>query len=131
MKKKLRLLFCLCALAIAFGSAPMGSARQSVPRVGGFKPAKTDDQQVVAAARFAVEAIAKKEQESITLVSIESAEYKVVAGMIFSLCVKVEIEGAEENVTTNLKAEVFRSLQKQYQLRSYEVAECGGEEQGR
>ena len=131
MKMSLRLLFCLLTLGIALGSAPMGVAQQGAPRVGGFKPTKTDDQQVVAAARFAVGEIAKKEQASIKLVSVESAEYRVVAGMIFRLCVKVEIEGDEETVTTNLKAEVFRSLQKQYQLKSYEMAECDAGEQGR
>lgn len=131
MKNRIGLLLCLLALGVAFGTAPLGAARQGAPRVGGFKPAKADDQQVLAAARFAVEEIAKKEQSTIELVSVESAEYKVVAGMIFRLCVKVEIEGDEENVTTNLKAEVFRSLQKQYQLKSYEAAECGGEGQGR
>ena len=131
MNKRLGLLLCLLALGIALVPAPEGAARQGPPRVGGFKPVATNNSEVLAAARFAVAEGAKKEEVNLKLVSVETAEYAVVAGMKYRLCLKVEVEGEEENVTTTVKAEVFKSLQKQYQLKGWEAAECGGENNGR
>ena len=129
MKKSLRLLFCLLALGVAFGPAPKAGARQGYPKVGGFKPVAANNPEVTAAARFAVAAEGKKENTTIRLLAVESAEQAVVAGMIYRLCLKVEIEDTENNVdvNTNVRAEVFRSLKKEYQLRSWKEEDCGGE----
>ena len=117
----------LAAVGAASGASRAGAVGQT-PRVGGFKPVAADNPEVTAAARFAAAAEGKKENTHIRLLSVESAEQAVVAGVIYRLCLKVEIEDAENNVdvTTNIRTEVFKSLQKQYQLRNWNEEDCGG-----
>ena len=121
MRKSLRLLFCLLALGVAFGPAPRGAAGQG-PMVGGYKPVAADDAEVVSAARFAVAARGRSQNAEISLNSVLAAERQTVAGANYRLCLEVEVEGATQNV----RAVVFKSLQKQYQLKSWEEADCGG-----
>ena len=120
----------LAALGVALVPTRAGASGQ-IPRVGGFKPVATNNAEVVAAARFAVSAGAKREGLNIRLLAVESAEQQVVAGMIYRLCLRVEVEDTENNVdvTTHVKTEVFRSLQKQYQLRSWAEEDCAAEEE--
>ena len=130
MRKNLRLLFCLLALGAAFAPAPKSAARQGVPRVGGFKPVATTDARVMEAARNAVAAAAKKEEMNIRLLSVVAAEQQVVQGMNYRLCLEVEIEDTENNVdvTTHVSTQVYMSLKKVYQLRSWQEEDCGGED---
>ena len=109
----------LAALGVAFGSTGAGAAGQMV---GGFKPVAADDPEVTAAARFAVAARGKSEDAAVSLNSVLAAERQTVAGANYRLCLEVEVEGATQNV----RAVVFKSLQKQYQLKSWEEADCGG-----
>lgn len=127
MKNSSRVVMFLVALSLAFSFAVVGFA-QNRPIVGGYKTAPTDDPEVIEAAEHAVSERAEKEGVSLKLVSVERAERQVVAGMNYRLCLKVAIDGEEEDdsgETQDVKVVVFRSLQKQYSLKSWEAAECG------
>jgi len=112
----------LASLGAAFGSSRAGAAGQG-PMVGGYKSVAADDPEVSAAARFAVAARGRSENSSISLNSVLAAERQTVAGANYRLCLEVEVEGAARNV----RAVVYKNLQKQYQLKSWEeAADCGG-----
>jgi hypothetical protein len=115
----------LAAVGAAFGSTAAG---QKAPVVGGYKEVATDAPEVTDAAAFAVAAEGRKEKMTIKLVSVETAERQVVAGMNYRLCLKVETEDADNNVdvTENVKVLVFKSLQRTYTLKSWEKEDCGG-----
>jgi hypothetical protein len=120
--------FLLAALLFAaFGAAlvPAG-ARQKSPLVGGYKEVATDDPEVTSAADFAVAAEGRKENMTIKLISVESAERQTVAGANFRLCLKVETEDTDNNVdaTETVKVLVFKSLQKAYTLKGWEKEDC-------
>lgn len=125
MRKSLRVLTVLVALGIAFGCVIAGLA-QTRPIVGGYKVVATDDAEVVAAAEFAVGEQAKQQESTIELRSIEQAEQQVVAGMNYRLCLRVGIDGDSED--KDVKVVVFKSLKKEYSLKSWEDADCGGNE---
>jgi hypothetical protein len=110
----------LVAFGVTFGASHAGAVGQGHV-VGGFKPVAADDPEVTAAARFAVAAEGQKDNATITLTSVVAAERQTVAGANYRLCLEVEVEGAAQNV----RAVVFKSLQKQYQLKSWEEADCG------
>jgi hypothetical protein len=119
----------LAAVGAGVGSTAAG-AGQKVPMVGGYKAAKTDAPEVTSAAAFAVAAQGRKEKHTIKLISVESAEQQVVGGMNYRLCLKVETEDTDNNVdvTETVKVVVFKSLQKAYTLRSWQVEDCGGDD---
>ena len=98
--------------------------------VGGYKEIATDAAGVKEAAEFAVGAQGKKENATIKLISVERAESQVVAGMNYRLCLKVEVASEDEDVDVKqqVKVVVFRSLQKQYTLRSWEEEDCSESE---
>jgi hypothetical protein len=126
MKMSSRAVTILVALGIAFGGVIVGLA-QNRPIVGGYKTVSTDDPEVVEAAEFAVSERSEKNSVSLQLVSVERAERQVVAGTNFKLCLKVAIADEEDdaNETQDVQVVVFRSLQKEYSLKSWDVAECG------
>ncbi len=121
MKTSLRLVTALFVLSIAFGSVIVGLA-QNRPIVGGYKETPTDDPEVKGAAEFAVGAQGEKESITITLRSIEHAERQVVAGMNYRLCLRVGKGDDAEDV--DVKVVVFRSLKKDYQLKSWDEETC-------
>jgi Aspartic acid proteinase inhibitor len=125
MKNSSRVVTLLVALSLAFSFAIVGLA-QNRPSLGGYKSAPTDDAEVVEAAEHALSERGEKEGVSLKLVSVERAERQVVAGTNFRLCLKVAIDGEEDDSgeTQDVKVVVFRSLQKEYSLKSWEVAEC-------
>jgi hypothetical protein len=132
MKKSLQVLMVLVALGIAFGCATVGLG-QGRPIVGGYKEAATDDAEVVAAAEFAVSARKEQEGGPLSLVSIKRAERQVVQGTNFRLC--LEVKAADETDagvdSQDVRAVVWQKLtrpgaEKQYQLTSWEEADCGG-----
>lgn len=126
----LLLLLTLLALGVALAAAPEGDARQGAPRVGGFKPVSADDPRVREAARNAVAAAAKKEQTNIRLLSVVAAEQQVVQGVNYRLCLKVEVEDAENEVevTTHVRAQVFMSLKREYRLGGWKEEACDEDE---
>jgi hypothetical protein len=116
MKHGLLRFIVLAGLGLALSSAAVA---QRV--LGGYKEAPVDDPEVVAAADFAVSDQGAKQETPIALVSVEKAERQVVAGTNFRLCLKVEVD----DETQEVKVLVFRSLQKEYSLKSWEEASCG------
>jgi hypothetical protein len=64
-------------LSIVLGSFAVGLAQ----RTGGYKEVAKDDDQVQAAAEFAVSEQGKKQETTYKLVSVEHAEQQVVAGL--------------------------------------------------
>lgn len=124
MKNSSRVMTFLVALSVAFSFAIVGFA-QNRPIMGGYKTAPTDDAEVIEAAEHAVSERAEKESASLKLVSVERAERQVVAGTNYRLCLKVAIDDEEDSgETQDVKVMVHRSLQKQYSLKSWEVADC-------
>jgi carbonic anhydrase len=130
MKKRSIVVIILVALSVVCGSVIAGLAQQQRPIVGGYKEIATDAPGVQEAAEFAVGAQGKKENATIKLVSVEHAESQVVAGMNYRLCLKVEVSSEDEDVDVKqqVKVVVFRSLQKQYTLRSWEEEDCSESE---
>lgn len=130
MRKNLRLLFCLVALGIAFLPAQMSVAQEGLPKVGGFKEVATNHAQVVAAARFAVKAQAQKQETNMKLLSIHAAERATVQGVIYRLCLVVEIEDRENNVIVDqaVTAQVFQTLKGQFSLSKWTENNCAEDE---
>jgi hypothetical protein len=111
----------LVLFGVTFGATHVGAVGQG-PTVGGFRAVAVNDPEVTAAARFAVGAQGESDGTAIDLVSVLAAERQTVAGANYRLCLEVEVDGAAQTV----KALVFKNLQRQYQLRSWEAADCGG-----
>lgn len=130
MKKSLQVVTILVALGLVFSSVLIGLAQQKRPILGGYQETDKDSPEVQEAAEFAVGEQGRKQDATIKLVSVERAERQVVAGMNYRLCMKVEItaEGEDEATTQEVKVVVYRNLQKEYSLTSWEEAECGGNE---
>lgn len=131
MKNFLLAALLLAVFGVTSGVSRAGAVGQGAPKVGGFKPVATNDPRVREAARAAVAAEAKKESTNIRLLSIVAAEQRVVQGMIYRLCLKVEVEDTENNVdvTTNVLTQVFVSLKREYQLNSWKEEDCGEDEE--
>jgi hypothetical protein len=111
----------IIAIVISFGITTLAQTR---PLLGGYKPAETDDAEVVAAAEFAVEARAEKnpEQEGLTLDSVDKAEKQVVAGTNYRLCLTVSLEDESQQV----KVVVYQKTNKEYSLTSWTPEDCSG-----
>jgi hypothetical protein len=100
-------------------------------KTGGFKKVSVSDAAVVAAAEFALESQADRDNVGIELISIESAERQTVAGTNHKICMLVTFndEYSEESYDQFVSVIVFRNLKKIYALTSWtEVEDCGGEE---
>lgn len=118
MKKILLTGTIVAVIVMSLGSAIFA---QGTPRVGGYKPAKTDDERVVAAAEFAVsERAENNDQEGLTLDSIDKAETQTVAGTNFRLCLSVSLDDESQQVQTV----VYQNLKKDYTLTSWKVVDC-------
>ena len=90
---------------------------------------KSSDAGVVAAAEFAARTEGEKDGSEITVQSIEIAESQTVAGTNYKLCIEVfRIEAGDDvEVRQFIQTLVFRSLKKEYTLKSWEEAESCGE----
>ena len=131
MRNILRGALLLAVFGVTFGASHTGASGQG-PRAGGFKPVATNHPGVRDAARNAVAAAAKREGTNIKLLSVVAAEQQVVQGINYQLCLKVEIEDAENNVdvVTHVRTRVYMNLKKEYRLSSWEEEDCGGEDEG-
>ena len=94
------------------------SASYAQPKVGGYKVAKTDAPEVVAAAEFAVTAQNEKDDFGRTLISVLSAEHQLVAGTNYRMCLKVKL-GGDEGEIHYIKAVVYRDLKQVHKLTSW------------
>lgn len=127
MKNSSRVVPLLVALSLAFSCVMVSLAQTQRPIVGGYKPANKEDSGVIEAAEHAVSERGENEGVSLKLVSVERAESQVVAGTNYRLCLKVAIDGEDDDSgeTQDVRVIVHRSLQKEYSLKSWEVTECG------
>ena len=92
-------------------------AEPALPIVGGYQAADVSDKDIKAAAAFAVSAAPKP----FALKEIVSARQQVVAGMNYSLCLRVK--GPKFGLFARghlVAAKVFRDLDALYQLTSWQ-----------
>lgn len=90
-------------------------------KAGGYKEVPATDEQVVAAANFAVNIRKESEKaESLKLISIKTAKKQIVAGTNYSLCLEIsDADKAEQAV-----AIVYQNLQQKYKLSSWSLEKC-------
>lgn len=125
-----RIVSTLFFVALVFTCAVVASAQER-PILGGYKAAKVDNPEVVAAAEWAVGEQGRKQEMTVSLVSIERAETQVVArSKNFRLCLKVmfKAEGEDEDVEQMVKVVVNTNLQQESSLTSWAEEECAGSE---
>ena len=127
MKKSLRAVIAVIALSVASGSVINVAQERKPVILGGYSEVATDNPEVQAAAEFAVNEQGEKQGAAINLTSVERAERQSASGSNFRLCLKVEIEGEndEDNVSQQVKAVVHQNFQQEYSLTSWEEADCG------
>jgi hypothetical protein len=126
MKNYLKILLTLAAFALIGVFAADNFAQI---KTGGYKKVSETDAGVVAAADFAAQTQGEEDSAEITLQSIEKAERQTVAGTNYKLCIEVfRIEAGDDvEVRQFIQTVVFRSLKKEYTLKSWEEAENCGE----
>ncbi len=99
-------------LAVSTAGALIAAPAPAQPIVGDFRPASIKDPEVVMAAKWAVQARAKSSHQKITLLSIQSAEKQLVAGMNYRVALRVKT-GTKIG---RAKATIYRDLQNKYSL---------------
>ncbi len=126
MKNTLKMFLTLAAFAFI---GVFAADNFSQVKTGGYKKVSKTDAGVVAAADFAAQTQSEKDGAEITLQSIEKAERQTVAKTNYKLCIEVfRIEAGDDvEVRQFIQAVVFRSLKKEYTLKSWEEAESCGE----
>lgn len=107
----------LIVAALMIAGVTVASAQR--PILGGYQSASVSDEEVIAAANFAVDK-RSEETEGLELDEILKAESQVVAGRNFRLCLRVKLG----DDTQDVQVVVFRSLQGDFTLRSWNPAEC-------
>ena len=113
---QLVLIACTTVL-LASAACAQTPADAPLPIVGGYQKASVDDPDIKAAADFAISAAPKK----VRLDEIVSARQQIVAGVNYSLCLSVKLDGI--GLLTGGKfvaAKVFRDLDKSYKLTSWQ-----------
>jgi hypothetical protein len=124
MKKHFQIRIVLAIVLVGLVSS--GVAAQGRPILGGSSKVSPTSADVVEAAEFAIgEARKKEEQTKIELVKVQSAERQVVAGTLYKLCMKVNIDDEEQDI----KVVVFRALPKngeaaEWELQSWDHQSC-------
>ncbi len=103
----------LSVLLIAAFSLVVAIPTLAVP--GGHEDAKVDDERVIAAAKAAIAEKNKTEPVALTLVKIEKAQQQVVAGMNYTITLKVKA-GSE---VKEAEVVVWVKLDGKYQLTSW------------
>lgn len=130
MKFKLSVLAALAALFIFFGSSQTAFGQEE-PIAGGYGTADVADENVVAAAKFAVRKQSKKQKATISLVEIKAAKMQVVAGLNYEVCLLVTSKAKLKSkpVRQTVKTVVYKNLKNVYSLTSWKVLkkpeECG------
>ncbi|HYE72012.1 MAG TPA: hypothetical protein VEF04_01725 [Blastocatellia bacterium] len=104
----------------------VAASAQKRPILGGYRAAEEKDKaEVDEAAEWAIGEQGRKQEMTITLVSIELAEVQLVAGRNFNLCMKVTLsaEGEDEETEQLVQAVVYRNLKREFSLTSWEEVE--------
>lgn len=120
MQRYLLVIFAAVLLFVVAGSA-------SAQKVGGYKTADVESDDVQAAANFAIEAQAEKTSKEILLDEVLKAEVQVVAGRNYKICMRVNSEAGEgqDAVSLVIQAVVYVDLKGNRSLSSWEISECG------
>jgi len=123
MKKDFRFVVMVVALGLILGSVVAASGQ-----LGGYRQVAKDNEDVVAAADFAVDEQSKK-GTTFKLVSIEQAERQSAAGSNFRMCLKVGYHKEDDDVdaTEFVKVVVHRDLQQEFSLLSWAQEDCGSD----
>lgn len=95
-------------------------------KVGGYKTVDPTDERARAAAEWAVRHQGEKKGTAIELMTLVKAEQQVVQGMNYKLCMRVNMEEADEPVSF-VEAIVYMDLKKNYKLSSWKDASPCGE----
>jgi hypothetical protein len=104
-------------------AVPKAAAPVAPPIVGGFKRANTADAQVIAAADFAVNARSEQLETAMSVASIVSAEYQMVQGKKFRLCIKLN-DDEDEPIAAAALVNLFQDLKGNYKLTSWVDGGC-------
>lgn len=94
-----------------------------VPVTGGYKTVAKSDPDVIAAARFAIEAQSEKTDIEYVLKYIKAAERQVVQGTNYRLCMRVSGDG---EASVFVQAVVYYDLRRNYRLTRWVETNCGG-----
>ncbi len=98
-------------------------------QLGGYRVIDKADDNVMAAAEFAVTAESEKKEMTYKLVSVEKAESQSAAGTNFRLCLKVGYHKQDDDVDTTefVKVIVHRNLQQEFSLTSWTEEQCSSD----
>jgi hypothetical protein len=110
----------LCLFTCLFTACNEDASPTDPPLTGGFSEASVSDQEVKAAADFAVSTRAAEEKKKIELVSITAAEVQVVAGMNYKLTLEVLVDGKKQTAEALVWWQSWRQPDP-YQLSSWTV----------
>lgn len=120
MRKYLQTILIFTVLIMFFGAVTQVSAQ----KVGGYKEISNEDETALAAADFAVNTKAEKDELTLSLVSLEKAERQTVAGANYRLCLKIEVTEDEEKTQKQVLVVVYQNLQRVFSLTSWTEKEC-------
>ena len=113
-------------VAIAIVFVLIGAVVVLAQKTGGYREIDKADEGAAAAAQFAIKDQSEKKELTYKLVSIEKAETQVVAGINYRLCLKVGYHKKDDDTDTTefVSVVVFRNLQKEYSLTSWNEEAC-------
>lgn len=130
MKFKLSILIAFAALFIFFGGTNICYG-QTEPIAGGYGEADVTDENVVAAAKFAIRKQSRKQKATLVLVEIKAAKMQVVAGLNYEVCMLISSKAKLKSkpVEQLVKTVVYKNLKNVYSLTNWKVLkkpeECG------
>ena len=126
MKNNLRTIIIIAVCGVIFGGAANAFAQTGEPVVGGYGKVAATDQEVVAAANFAVRAQAKKQRAKIKLTAVNAAARQVVAGVNYQICLSVQTTDRRTKKATpqTVQAIVYKNLKQKYSLTNWTIAAC-------
>lgn len=124
MKIKLNIFVLSACLFVFLGCASAASA-QTEPILGGYSKTSVSDDEVVAAAKFAVKRRARTTKSNISLFSIKNAQIQVVAGLNYRICLQVNVKRkSKKTAMQSVEAVVYRDLKNSYSLTSWTEKAC-------
>ncbi len=118
MKHSIRSVSIIAALIFL---AAFSALRAEAQNPGGYFAASAKSNEVVKAAKFAVRHTDGVDADKYSYKKVLSAEWQVVAGMNYRMCVRFKKNG----VYTTAMTVVYRDLNGAYSLTGWELAECG------
>ena len=128
MKNILKItMFCVAFTIIGICAVNSYAQRVEETMTGGYSEASNTDAQVIAAAKYAVKAQAKKERAKIKYVAVTQAEKQIVAGLNYRLCVNIEVreKGKKNFETKTIQTVVFQNLKQKLSLTEWSENGCG------